>query len=412
MTTAVTRPSAPPEIIDGAYYESHGYPHEAWTWLRRNAPVAWCEAPGHPPFWAITRYADVVRLSTDPRRFLNAPMLAVFPREQYEAESYPFRHLLNMDPPEHRTYRRMLSARFTPRAMQLLHARVDGVVEECLAALAERDEIDFVTDVSAIMPLAVIAEMLGIPREDRARFFHWTNLMIAGTDPEYRTDGAGTSEAVQTAFVELFGYFTAMVEARRRTPTDDMTSTLANTKLDGAWIPDFELLSYLTLLIVAGNETTRNAATGGMLELIERPEQLALLRARPALVDSAVEEIVRWTTPVNQFCRTSTEDIEIGGQHVRAGEPMCLFYASANRDEDVFEDPFAFRVDRDPNPHIAFGIGEHVCMGAHLARVELRALFSRLVARLDAVERCGDVARQRSSFVGGIKRLPVRVSCR
>src|SRR5262249_30702205 len=161
-----------------------------------------------------------------------------------------------------------------------------------------------------------------------------------------------THEAVQTAFVELFGYFTAMVESRRRTPTDDMTSTLANTKLDGAWIPDFELLSYLTLLIVAGNETTRNAATGGMLELIERPEQLALLRRQPELVDAAVEEIVRWTTPVNQFCRTSTEDIEIGGQHVRAGEPMCLFYASANRDENVFDDPFAFRVDRDPNPHI------------------------------------------------------------
>jgi len=408
MASAIApRPKAPAEIIDILHYERHGYPHEAWAKLRREAPVAWCEAPGYPGFWAITKHADVIALSKEPARFRVAPIMAIFPREQYDPEHFPFRHLLNMDPPEHRAYRAVLAGRFTPRAVESLRASTEAVVDDCLARLEGERNLDFVSDLSAIVPIVVIAEMLGIPEADRQRFFHWTNLIIAGTDPDYQ-DGESTTAATERGIRELFAYFGEMVEARRRQPTDDMTSVLANVKIGGAYIPEWELMSYLALAVVAGNETTRNAATGGMLALLENPGELAKLRAKPALLRPAIEEIVRWTSPVNQFCRTPVNDVELRGVRIPAGEPACVFFASANRDEEVYADPFAFRVDRQPNPHLGFGVGEHVCMGAHLARLELQSLFRALVSRLEDVELAGEPARQRSSFVGGIKRLPLR----
>jgi len=397
---------APAEIIDILHYEQHGYPHEAWTKLRREAPVAWCEAPGYPGFWAITKHADVIALSKDPARFRLAPIMAIFPREQYDPDNFPFRHLLNMDLPDHRTYRAVLAGRFTPRAIEALRASTEAVVDGCLSRLEGERSLDFVTELSAIVPIVVIADMLGIPESDRQRFFHWTNLIIAGTDPDYQ-DGEDTTTATERGVRELFAYFREMVEERRKRPTEDMTSVLANAKIDGAYMPDWELMSYLALAVVAGNETTRNAATGGMLALLEHPGELAKLRANPALVRPAVEEIVRWTSPVNQFCRTPAHDLELRGVRIPAGEPTCVFFASANRDEEVYADPFTFRVDRQPNPHLGFGVGEHVCMGAHLARLELQILFRALLSRLDQVELAGEPARQRSSFVGGIKRLPL-----
>jgi cytochrome P450 len=204
----------------------------------------------------------------------------------------------------------------------------------------------------------------------------------------------------------------SMVEQRRREPTEDITSVLANAEIDGAPLPVFELLSYFYLLVVAGNETTRNATSGGLLALIEHPEELEKLRANPGLVDSAVEEILRWTTPVIQFARTAVEDVEIRGQKIRAGENLVLFYPSANRDEEVFEEPFRFRIERSPNPHLAFGIGEHICLGANLARLELRVVFRQLLERLVEVELAGRVERLRSSFVGGIKHIPIRYRMR
>jgi cholest-4-en-3-one 26-monooxygenase len=403
----MSRPLAPAEIIDVQHYERHGYPHDAWRRLRRETPVAWCQTPGYPGFWAITKHADVIALSKEPMRFQSAPIMAIFPREQYDPENFPFHHLLNMDPPEHRTYRALLASHFTPRAIEAKRARVEAVVSDCLARLEGARAVEFVAELSSVVPIVVIAEMLGIPEADRQRFFHWTNLIIAGTDPEYQ-QGESTTEATERGMRELFAYFGGMVEERRRTPTDDLTSLLANAKLDGAPMAEWELMSYLALVVVAGNETTRNAATGGLLALLEHPDELARLRAQPELLRSAVEEMVRWTTPVNQFCRTPVRDLELRGVRIPAGEPVCLFYASANRDEEVFADPFAFRVDRRPNPHLGFGVGEHVCMGAHLARLELQALFGALLSRLDEVALDGPVARQRSSFVGGIKRLPVR----
>jgi cholest-4-en-3-one 26-monooxygenase len=366
---------------------------------------------GMLPFWAVTRHDDVVRISRDPERFLNAPRLAVFPEEQFATDNFPVRHLLNMDPPEHRDYRRLLSAHFTPRALEAKRAAVEGLVDQILDDVAEHPEIDFVTDVAAVMPIAVIAEMLGLPPEDRPLFFRWTNETLGATDPEYQ-EGETVHDTTARALRAQQEYFARLVDARRRRPTDDFVGILANARLDGRWIPDFELLSYLILLVVAGNETTRNAASGGLLALVENPEQLRGLRADPALAVPATEEIVRWVSPVNQFCRTPIEDVELHGQRIGAGENLCLFYGSANRDERVFDAPFAFRVDRDPNLHVGFGIGEHVCLGAHLARLELQALFRKIAERLDHVELAGPVERLQSSFISGIKHLPVRMVLR
>jgi cytochrome P450 len=249
--------------------------------------------------------------------------------------------------------------------------------------------------------------MLGVPREDWHLMLDWTNRFAGAADPEYVRDG-GISDTIHGAQSELFAYFTDLAKQRRASPRDDMVSVLANSRIDGAPLPDFELLSYFALLVVAGNETTRNAASGGLLALIENPAERAMLVDDPSRVRSAVEEIARWTTPVIQFCRTAQEDFELHGQTIRAGESMCLFYPSANRDETVFDDPDDFRVGRRPNPHLAFGIGEHFCLGANLARLELCVIFEQLTRRLEDVELAAPPVRMRSSFLGGIKRMPIR----
>jgi cytochrome P450 len=269
------------------------------------------------------------------------------------------------------------------------------------------ERCDFVRDVSAPITIQVIAEMLGVPREDWDLLFRWTNETIAPQDPEFQRGGS-VKETIEQSRAELFQYFHELAGKRRAQPTNDIVSVVANATVDGKPLDPLTLLSYYFLLVVAGNETTRNAMTGGLLAFIENPEEWRQLVEDPKLVDPAVEEIVRWTTPVIQFCRTATEDYVLRGQKIRAGESLCLFYPSANRDEEVFDEPFRFRIDRWPNEHIGFGRGEHVCLGAHLARLELRCAFAQLRERLEHVELAGAPERARSSFVGGIKRVPIR----
>jgi cytochrome P450 len=359
------------------------------------------------PFWAITRYEDCGAILRDHRRFVIAPRIAVFPEEQAPIDAPPFRHLLNMDPPEHGRYRNLLSQHFTPKVLERKRAAVGAIVEETLAGVVDRSEVDFVEAVSAIVPLAVIAEMLGIPREDWQHMFRLSNTLLGAADPEYQ-HGATIAETADRARDEFRDYFQRLSSARRREPRDDFITALVNAQVDGQPIREWELLSYYVLLIVAGNETTRNATSGGLLALMENRGELEKLRRDPALIPTAVEEIVRWVSPVIQFCRTAVEDLEVRGTTIRKGEACCIFYPSANRDEDVFPDPFTFRVDRTPNEHYGFGIGVHFCLGANLARLELQELFKRLVARVDEVELAGPVERMLSSFVGGIKRMPVR----
>ncbi len=403
------------EVIGPDTFAQNGYPHAAWKRLRNEAPVHWFDLPGGVGFWAITKRDDLVRISKQPKLFQNGPRLAIFEEgAPVEGPRTMARHLLNMDPPEHAAYRNTSSHWFTPRAIQRRRPEVERIARDLLAKIAgdgEEREADFVLDFTAPLTLHVLADMLGVPREDWHLMFRWTNQIAGSGDDEYQS-GDDPTEGVLNARDGLFKYFAELAMERRKNPRDDMVSVLVNSTVDGEPMPPLELMSYYLLLVVAGNETTRNAASGGLLALIENEGEMQKLRDTPGLVDTAVEEIVRWTTPVIQFCRTPVEDVEIRGQKIRKADSLMLLYPSANRDEDVFDDPDVFRVDRNPNPHVGFGIGEHFCLGANLARLELRVIFRELAERMSQVELAGPYERVRSSFLGGVKRMPIRYRIR
>lgn len=415
MSLATTHTLPGPEILDPRRYAADGYPHADWAQLRRESPVHWCGRDVGESFWAITKRDDIVHASRNPEIFENSPRLLMSFEPGINAEDFPVRMLLNMDPPDHRAYRSLVSQRFTPRALQAIRRRVDSIADEILDGVMEdgaESETDFVATVSSLLPIWVIAEMLGVPRSDWELLFSWTNRTIGAADPEYREGDATPRETMDSARLALFEYFNHMTEDRRKNPRDDLVSILANSEVGGEPLPPFELLSFYLLLVVAGNETTRNATSGGLLALIENPGEHEKVRRDPSLLKPLVEEILRWTSPVIHFCRTPNRDVEIRGQTIRAGERMVLFYPSANRDEDVFESPNEFRADRRPNRHVAFGIGEHFCLGAHVARLELEVIFRHLVQRLDHVELAGPLERLHSSVVGGIKHMPIRYRLR
>jgi cholest-4-en-3-one 26-monooxygenase len=407
------------DVIGPDTYMRDGYPHAAWKRLRRESPIHWFDLPGGVGFWAVTRRADIVWISKQPTRFLNGPRLAIFEEgAPVEGERTFIRQLLNMDPPDHGKYRGVASGWFTPRSIARREPEVRRIARELLDGMAGDGEVregDFVRDLAAPLTLGVLADMLGVPHDDWPKMFEWTNRVAGSADPEFQASDDGDDASgfpFERTRNEMFGYFAELAAERRKAPRDDIVSVLANAAIDGQPMPPLELLSYFFLLVVAGNETTRNAASGGLLALIQNPSELDELRRDPGLVPTAVEEIVRWTTPVIQFCRTAAEDVELHGKRIRKGDAFCLFYPSANRDEAVFDDPDVFRVDRRPNPHLGFGIGEHFCLGANLARLELRVIFEELAARLDEIELAGPYERMRSSFLGGVKRMPIRYRLR
>jgi cholest-4-en-3-one 26-monooxygenase len=407
------------DVIGPDTYMRNGYPYAAWKRLRKESPIHWFDVPGGVGFWAVTRRADIVWISKQPTRFINGPRLAVFEKgAPIEGERTFVRQLLNMDPPDHTQYRGVASDWFTPQSIARRRDEVSRIARELLREMAGDGEVregDFVRDLAVPLTLGVLAEMLGVPRADWPKMFEWTNRVAGSADPEFQGDDvAGGNQQVpfEETRNELFAYFADLAAERRKDPRDDIVSVLANATIDGAPMPSLELLSYYFLLVVAGNETTRNAASGGLLAMIENPGELRKLRDNPNLINHAAEEIVRWTTPVIQFCRTAVEDVELHGKQIRKGDAFCLFYPSANRDEEAFEDPDVFRVDRRPNPHLGFGIGEHFCLGANLARLELRVIFGELAQRLDEIELAGPYERMRSSFLGGVKRMPIRYRLR
>jgi len=401
------------DIINPDLYVQRGYPHEEWALLRKEAPVFRYQRPGVEPFWAITKHADVVAVSRQPELFRSTQMLFVSQEEPGAPlpDEAILRQLLNMNPPEHGEFRRVVNQRFTPRSVQQLKNQIERITTEVLDDLVGREECDFVTEVSAKLPLAVIAEMFGIPRADWAMMFRLSNAMIGPADPEYGGNES-IKENLERARLEFFQYFNQLCEDRRKTPRDDVASALANGSVNGEALPPFELLSYFALLIIAGNETTRNATTGGLHALISHPDQWERLKRDPSLATTATEEIVRWTSPVIQFTRIATADTALHGQQLREGDVLALFYPSAARDEDIFEQPSTFDIGRYPNPHISFGIGEHFCLGANLARLELQVMFRQLAQRMESVELAGPTQRMRSSFVGGIKHMPIRYRMR
>jgi cholest-4-en-3-one 26-monooxygenase len=407
------------DVIGPESYMRNGYPHAAWKRLRKESPIHWFDVPGGVGFWAVTRREDIVWISKQPTRFINGPRLAIFEGgAPVEGERTFVRQLLNMDPPDHAQYRGTASGWFTPRSIQRRSGEVRRIARELLNEMAGDGEVregDFVRDLAVPLTLGVLADMLGVPQADWPKMFEWTNRVAGSADPEFQAGGGEGSTpfvSIEQTRNELFAYFAELAAERRKDPRDDIVSVLVHSTIDGAPMPPLELLSYFFVLVVAGNETTRNAASGGLLALIQNPDEFAKLRADPELLNPAVEEIVRWTTPVIQFCRTATEDLELHGKQIRKGDAFCLFYPSANRDEEAFEDADRFHVDRRPNPHLGFGIGEHFCLGANLARLELRVIFGELAKRLDEIELAGPYDRMRSSFLGGVKRMPIRYRLR
>jgi cholest-4-en-3-one 26-monooxygenase len=325
-----------------------------------------------------------------------------------------------MDPPQHRQYRSVVSSRFTPRAMTMLESHLAemtrGYVGEFAATLVARlargEEVDFVHECAARLPVAAICEMADIPREDWDRVFHWTEVLVGSQDPEYQLPGETAREASRRNVNEWFDYMEGLIAERRARGLqgNDLLNMLLRAEVDGQKLTEREVMSYIILLLAAGNETTRNSTTGGLNALLEHPDQAEKLVAHPELVDSAVEEMLRWTSVVIQFTRTAMSDVEIRGQKVRKGQTVAMWYPSANRDEDVFADAYRFDITRDPNEHFAFGgYGEHFCLGANLARWEMRAMFRELTPLLPRLEvtRAPEMLAG-SLHVGGIKRLMVK----
>ena len=385
--------------------------------LRREAPVYWHPEKRGSGFWAVTKHADLVAVHRDTKTFsseIGATALEELSPEQIEAR----KSMLDMDPPRHTRLRSIVNRQFTPRAVAAYELLLRELSREILDRALSRGEFDYLTDVAAVLPIRVLAEILGVPPADHDRLVEWGDRMIGNTDPEY-TDVLLDSEESEKykmlpfrspAAVELFEYGHRLAAERREDPRDDIVTRLALAEIDGERLTEREFDTMFLLLVVAGNETTRQAIAHGTHALIEHPDQLARLREDFSLLPTATEEILRWSSPVMHFRRTATVDTDLRGQRIRAGDKVVTWYISANRDEDVFDDPYAFDIERHPNDHVTFGKGgPHFCLGAHLARLEIRVLFEELLPRIRTIELAGPVARLRSNFTNGIKHMPVRV---
>jgi cytochrome P450 len=397
-----------------------GETHALWKVLRREAPVHWNRSRSfYADFWSITRYDDVVAISRNPQLFSSAQGIATPPREPQGQGVYSAlgKMLIVMDPPRHVRLRRLVNKGFTPRAVAMLEPEIRAITRDFITEIEGRGRIDFVTELAANIPLAVICRMMGVPREDWALMFRLTNKLLGAGDIEYQDElpegvERGTPEAARATgmlgTMGMFQYFTPHIARLRQGQRgDDIVSILVDAEIDGEKLTDEEVLWFCLLLIVAGNETTRNAMSGGLLAFSENPGEREKLRRNPALIDSAVEEIVRYVSPVTHMLRTATADTEIRGVKIAEGDRLVMWYPSVNRDEDVFPDGDRFDIERSPNDHLAFGIGEHFCLGAGFARLELKVLFQELFERLPDIEVAGPVERLRSNFIGGIKHLPV-----
>jgi cytochrome P450 len=384
--------------------------HAACALLRRESPVHRVEAEGFYPFFAVTKHADVMEVERQHDKWLNAPRPLLVPKEaddQRAATGDVLRTLIHMDAPDHPVYRHIASDWFLPRSLSRLDERMAELAKRYVDRMAELgNECDFVTDVAVHYPLYVILSIMGLPEDDFARMLKLTQELFGASDPELAR-GMTPEEQMQT-IQDFFQYFMALTEDRRAHPTDDLASVIANAELNGEPIGIFEAVSYYVIVATAGHDTTSSSIAGGMHALLEHPDELQRLRDDPSLVSTAVEEMIRWVSPVKQFMRTATQDYELRGVPIKAGESVLLSYPSANRDEDVFDHADKFDVGRDPNKHVAFGFGAHYCLGAQLARLEGRALYNELVPRLRSIELAGDASYSQTLFVGGPKHLPIR----
>jgi cytochrome P450 len=394
----------------------------AFAWLRQNDPLAQAELPGYDPFRIVSKHADILEISRDSALFPYGDFPSTFaPHDQIErgrearAAGRPLIYtLVQMDEPDHMKYRALTQAWFMPKNIARLEGRIRELAREAVARMESlRGQCDFVDEVALHFPLRVIMEILGVPRADEPRMLKLTQELFGATDPDLRRKGEDETpemrqQMMQASMMDFFNYFKELTEDRRAKPRDDVASTIANAQVDGQPISDLDVMSYYLIIATAGHDTTSSSTAGAMWALAERPAELAKVQANPALIPGLVDESIRWTTPVRHFMRSAAADTTLRGQAIAKGEWLMLCYPSGNRDEEVFEDPYEFRVDRSPNRHLAFGYGAHLCLGQHLAKMEMRILWEELLPRLKSVELNGEAKLSEANFVNGPKALPIR----
>ena len=404
-----------------AYGEWQGL-QEKFAWARANAPLAVAEVPGFDPFWAVTRHAEIMEVSRNNKLFASGIKQTTLTQsviDQVVRSQIPDGHLVKslvqMDAPDHMKYRLLTQTWFMPKNLRTLEDRIREIARETVDhMLSLGGECDFAQDVALHYPLRVVMNILGVPRADEPRMLMLTQQLFGSTDPELNraraeiTDPMQGLQMLQMVIADFENYFKQLTEDRRTNPQEDVATVLANATVNGAPIPDRELNGYYIIVATAGHDTTSASTAGAMMELARNPALFERYRAAETDKAGLIEEAVRWTTPVQHFMRSATEDTEIGGQKIKAGDWMMLCYISGNRDEAVFPDAMTFNPDRTPNTQIGFGFGGHVCLGQHLARMEMRILMEELLPRLKSVELAGEPARAESIFVGGLKRLPIR----
>lgn len=387
-----------PDVSNPDTYQN-GFPHEVFRQLRHESPVHWHEGDyvGGPGYWIISRYETIKSISRQPMLFSSAAGTSL---EHGDA----FKSMIGMDPPDHRRYRALVSSGFTPQQINAREPHHRAIVRSILDGVVDRGHCDFVVDVAAELPVRIIAELVGVPQSACDDLFSWSNRMIGNQDPEYAADLAEAATAAQ----EMYLFANQLAEQRLEKPEDDLMSAILHGEVNGSRLDIGEFDAFFLLLTVAGNETTRNLISHGLLLLLDHPDALAKLRADRSLVKGAVEEMLRFRSPVIYMRRTATRDTELEGQRIRKGDMLLLYYPSANRDADVFENPDIFDIERRHNPHLAFGIGEHFCLGTALARLETRVMFEGVLDRMHDLELIGEVSYLRSNLIDGVKHIPLK----
>ena len=391
-------------LISPETFATTGHPWEQYAWLRKNAPVYWHDEPNGPGFWAITKYEDVRTISRLPKVFSSYETSVMLPDPDPMGLYAQRLMMLNMDPPHHDRFKLLVSRGFTPKNAPLLRPKIEELARDIVDAVLAKGECDFVTEIAGRLPSGLIAELMGMPRVDGERLYDLTEIMHTNDDaiapPEIKMNAVG----------EMLSYAQSVADLKRQSPGDDLATILVNAEVDGDHLTDEEFQWFFLLLVNAGGDTTRNLLAAGLQLLLDHPDQRTkLMGDLDGLLGSAVEEMLRYCSPVTHFKRTAMQDTVVGGQSIKAGERVVMFYGSANRDEDIFENADTFDVARHPNPHVAFGAGgPHLCLGMHVARVELAVMFRELLTRMPHIEAGGPIERMHSSFIAGVHRMPIK----
>ena len=389
--------------------------HDIFTFMRKEDPVSWVEPNQFRPFWAITKHEDIIEIEKQNELFINDPRTTLMdiPTEDAIKEFTGGSHLLvrslvHMDNPDHQLYRSLTQKWFAPPNLESLKKDIRNIAKEYVNKMVDHgNECDFAKDVAIFYPLRVIMSILGVPKEDEPRMLRLTQELFGGRDEDMIRDESETTSESNT-ITDFFEYFNELTEDRRKNPTNDVSSVIANAQINNEQLGHLEAMSYYVIIATAGHDTTSSSTAGGILALIENPDQLSKLKNNPSLMTSAVEETIRWVTPVKNFFRTATQNYDLKDREIKKDDSILLCYPSGNRDEEIFDDPFKFKVDRSPNRHLAFGHGAHLCLGKYLAKIEMEIFYEELFKKIDNIQLNGEPEWVKASFVSGLKSLPIK----